>query len=369
MRQVRRGEPHRYFLAFRRLCRLGGLHIRIVPPAHRLHETAHAPLLEAVHLASAKSASRLRNYQMTLVVTELSDAGIAMVADSMITFKGSISGTLGVSPAVYWPKLMKAPRINAGVSYWGDIGAITANFSTWLRREIETGSYADLKSLADFVASSLNSLCHDRPAKGGATAGVHVAGYAPWNDGVPRPTFYHVHNGHLHLDVKIETPAKPEPYVCVSFGTGSALLQPHPRNDREADLHRLLEAWKTAPVRWEPQSEPRKLFVAHQDFPKPDQTVDQNLALLRQGYVTHNGEFALFGLNLQSAAMGSPLYPTISFAATPAQIGFTIQRLTDLLEKTIAAIALNPMTKTVGGELFGLGIDARGSYSSCDRRL
>jgi len=123
-------------------------------------------------------------------------------------------------------------------------------------------------------------------------------------------------------------------------------------------------------VRWEPQSEPRKLFETHQDFPKPDQTADQNLALLRQGYVTHNGDFALFGLSLQRAAMGSLLYPTISFAATSSgQIGFTIQRLTDLLEKTIAAMSVDPLTRTVGGELFGLGIDARGNYSSCDRRL
>ena len=61
---------------------------------------------------------------MTLVITELSNVGIAMAADSAITItkKGRI---IGIAPKG-WKKLLRVPKIKAAVSYWGVIGAITS---------------------------------------------------------------------------------------------------------------------------------------------------------------------------------------------------------------------------------------------------
>jgi hypothetical protein len=72
---------------------------------------------------------------MTLILTELSGAGIAMVADSAISiWKG---GKISTKDQQQWTKLLPAPHIGAGVSYWGAIGEITNNrrFDEWLEKK------------------------------------------------------------------------------------------------------------------------------------------------------------------------------------------------------------------------------------------
>ena len=58
---------------------------------------------------------------MTLVLTQVSNAGIAMVADSAIS--RMVGGRI-VRSDEEWEKLLWVPRIKAGVSYWGFIGKV-----------------------------------------------------------------------------------------------------------------------------------------------------------------------------------------------------------------------------------------------------
>jgi len=54
---------------------------------------------------------------MTLILTQLSQAGIAMAADSAISFL--VNGKLATKEQQNWNKLLRVPRIKAGISYWG----------------------------------------------------------------------------------------------------------------------------------------------------------------------------------------------------------------------------------------------------------
>src|SRR4051812_38626445 len=96
---------------------------------------------------------------MSLVLTELSEAGIAMAADSAISMQ---SKGQTVSREM-WKKLLKVPKIKAGISYWGTIGLITSErFDVWLEWKIAQGAYADLRSFADYIAAELNNAAMNR---------------------------------------------------------------------------------------------------------------------------------------------------------------------------------------------------------------
>jgi hypothetical protein len=135
---------------------------------------------------------------MTLILTELSQAGIAMAADSAISTV--VKGKIVTKDQKHWKKLLRVPRIKAGISYWGDIGLITKiPFDEWLEGKIKKGSYTDLPSFADYLAAEMNRAVGDKPLGNNHQVGVHVAGFQTWADGVSRPTFYHIHNGHSHV--------------------------------------------------------------------------------------------------------------------------------------------------------------------------
>ena len=138
---------------------------------------------------------------MTLILTELSIAGIAMVADSAICI--SKGGKIITKDQQQWTKLLRAPHVRAGVSYWGAIGEITKNqrFDEWLERKIKnTNSYSDVRSLADYLAEEMNQSADNKPITN--PAGIHVAGFQPWADNVSRATFYHIHNGSSEPKIK-----------------------------------------------------------------------------------------------------------------------------------------------------------------------
>jgi hypothetical protein len=140
---------------------------------------------------------------LTLVLTELTSAGIAMAADSAISFM-TPKGTIRVN-AKRWKKLLKIPKITAAISYWGFVGSITQmEFDRYLDRLIERESaYEDLPTFADYLATSLNASSKDVPLSRGHEVGIHVAGYHPWDDGISRPHFFHVHNGHGEYQTRI----------------------------------------------------------------------------------------------------------------------------------------------------------------------
>jgi hypothetical protein len=135
---------------------------------------------------------------MTLVLTELTNAGIAMAADSAIT-KMDSRGNIAEVDERGWLKLLTAPRIQAAVSYWGILSAITPErFDDWLARIIADGSYPDLSTFADNLTTELNRACKNKPLLQGELAGVHVAGYAIWPTGAASPFAHNapIVNGH-----------------------------------------------------------------------------------------------------------------------------------------------------------------------------
>jgi hypothetical protein len=59
---------------------------------------------------------------MSLLLADLSEAGIAMVADSAINTL--VNGRISTVDQVEWEQLLKVERIRGGISYWGSIGYI-----------------------------------------------------------------------------------------------------------------------------------------------------------------------------------------------------------------------------------------------------
>lgn len=130
---------------------------------------------------------------MTLVLTELGRFGIAMAADSAVTFTNPQTGLLQVVPGAA-QKLQMVPYLAAGISCWG-LGAID-NIPTdqWLFNFI--ASNQGVQTLHDF-ANELARQLNDRipsPPRGQGCLGFHLAGFEVYN-GSPTPSFYHIHDG------------------------------------------------------------------------------------------------------------------------------------------------------------------------------
>ena len=80
---------------------------------------------------------------MTLILTELTSAGIAMAADSAITRMNN-GKVVEIEPEGM-SKILRVPKIRAAISFWGMIGAVTTQaFDQWLQdiinEEIDSNS-------------------------------------------------------------------------------------------------------------------------------------------------------------------------------------------------------------------------------------
>ncbi|MBZ5558987.1 MAG: hypothetical protein LAO77_17070 [Acidobacteriia bacterium] len=130
---------------------------------------------------------------MTLILTELTPFGIAMAADSAVTFTHPTTGYSFVQPNAA-AKLQSIPSLNAGVSCWG-IGAIEdAPTDEWLAAFILQNAH--VPSIGAFAAALASAL---QDAVGPSEEGIprlgfHVAGFETY-EGQPLPSFYHVHDG------------------------------------------------------------------------------------------------------------------------------------------------------------------------------
>lgn len=135
---------------------------------------------------------------MTLVLTELSSIGmssfgIAMAADSAVTNTQIQTGLSYVIPNAA-RKLQIIPHLNAGISCWG-LGTI-ADIPTdqWLSNFINSGtSLATLQSFANELARQLNTQVPPNTS-GVNRLGFHLAAFENYN-GVPTPSFFHIHDG------------------------------------------------------------------------------------------------------------------------------------------------------------------------------
>ena len=218
---------------------------------------------------------------MTLILTELSQAGIAMAADSAISYYEP-NGNIKHVDHKGWKKLLWVPRIRAGVSYWGFVGKVVSQrFDEWLEDRIASQNYRDLRNFADFLADELNSKCRNQPLDSNECVGIHVAGYHSWEDNVRRPTFYHVHNGHGHI-----------------LYQGTVAVAARGMNGQP--IQRLLPTnptWVWAP---------RGLFQVNDDFPNHNRSPADNLAMFSGGpYLTRNGDighYILIGDALQEVS-------------------------------------------------------------------
>lgn len=228
---------------------------------------------------------------------------------------------------------MKAQRIHAGISYWGSIGYITPRerFDKWLERKIKNGAYTDLPSLANYLATEMNKAASDKPIPD--PSGLHVAGIHRWSDGNPRPTLFHVHNGHGQMHWKQE------------FSTANG--QPI-----------LLRTQLTY------EGEPRRLFVKHNDFPREEASLENNLLALDTGYITRNGsysEYIVIAQGIDVICRYLNTFPNVSVPRKSNSIGVRVGFLKLVMETVINIYKCSSMPEIIGGKVSTLGIKSDGA--------
>ena len=130
---------------------------------------------------------------MTLILTELSPFGIAMAADSAVTFSNTRTGLSFAQPNVA-KKLQPIPYLRAGISCWGmgEISGISTD--QWVSNFIDSNSsLTTLQGFAEELADQLNS--HIPPNTTAENRlGFHLAAFEDYN-GALIPSFYHIHDG------------------------------------------------------------------------------------------------------------------------------------------------------------------------------
>lgn len=143
---------------------------------------------------------------MTLVLTDVSRFGVAMAADSAITLR---TGRVYLGAQ----KLLPVYQIDAGLAVWGRGTVNGGAADEWLQLFIENEVTDGMRlwEVATTLAESLNR------AFGGVISermGVHLGGFDE-QSGTRGAAFYHVHNGHYHVEVQggqiIEVPDEQPP--------------------------------------------------------------------------------------------------------------------------------------------------------------
>ncbi len=131
----------------------------------------------------------------TIVISDISNLGVAMVADTAITIDDR--------SFVGFQKLFKVPQINAGISIWGNLNIRGTDADEWIRHFINNYIPEDmnLSDMANRLKEKLNDTFRDRLINenrkmeemgihGACRMGMHVAGFE--ND-IPR--LFHINNG------------------------------------------------------------------------------------------------------------------------------------------------------------------------------
>jgi len=130
---------------------------------------------------------------MTLVLTELSPFGIVMVADSAVTHTQRATGLTYAIPNAA-EKLQVIPHLSAGISCWGlgDVAGVPTD--QWLSNFINSSiSLNTLQNFANELARQLNAQVPPNTS-GTSRLGFHLAAFEDYN-GIPTPSFYHIHDG------------------------------------------------------------------------------------------------------------------------------------------------------------------------------
>jgi len=132
---------------------------------------------------------------MTFILTELSDFGIIMAADSSEIIIDEKSERFEEND-----KIIYFPELNIGISTWGDAVVENKDINAWLKKKIDefkgTKNGQDIKNkyleeVSEFLARKLNKAFPNRDS----VLGLHMAGYtySEKHRGY-RPGMFHVHN-------------------------------------------------------------------------------------------------------------------------------------------------------------------------------
>lgn len=272
---------------------------------------------------------------MTLLLTECSNAGIVMAADSTITML-DINGRILERDKQDWLKVIRIPGIKATVGYWGFIGKVyPSRFDIWLQKMVSRISSGDLVTFAQQLTEMLNEAAGGRPLHENECVGFHLAGYHPWSDGVRRPYFIHINNGPGYVEINHE-------YVPSPNGTRLARVVP-----------RFVGG-------------PRSLFQVQVDFPDKGKTLEQNISQLEQGYLTRNGDFFYYTVlweALNRAFDYLNIIPGVSVPRDPTRLGSRRALLVAALETTIRIYRLSNQSRIIGGEVHASAIGPQGFLS------
>ena len=216
-----------------------------------------------------------------------------MISDTKVMWVKINSGVVDTAyPPVYQRKLFKLPplgsmKLSGAVSYWGAFGLIIQDplkFENWIGGMAQFTQAASLMEFAEELRDALNTRCAGRILA--QPVGFHVAVYHPWHDIFPQPTFIHVHNGHLHQLLTLDT----KDIVAIA-PTGSANLE-NPKTWNEGMLRNIV-AHHTgkAFILADQKATPRGTFSVHRDFPDMNKTDAENRKVLYNGYLTANGDY------------------------------------------------------------------------------
>jgi hypothetical protein len=143
---------------------------------------------------------------MTLILTWLFPFGIFMGADSAISYNTYITepdGRRRKRILNSGTKILRIPKINAGISYWG-IGYVgDETTDVWLSDFIfsHRADYNNINDFASLLQNELREVVHEEITEPEGSLeyrygkrGFHLAGFVEY-EGNPVPTFYHIHNG------------------------------------------------------------------------------------------------------------------------------------------------------------------------------
>lgn len=143
---------------------------------------------------------------MTLILTWVFPFGIFMGADSAISYNTYLTETDGRrSKRILYggTKIIRVPKINAGISYWG-IGCVgNETTDVWLSNFIfsHRDDYDNIGDFAVLLQNVLREIIHEEITEPEGSLeyrygkrGFHLAGFMEYR-GNPVPTFYHIHNG------------------------------------------------------------------------------------------------------------------------------------------------------------------------------
>lgn len=129
---------------------------------------------------------------MTLVVSEFSEYGIVMVADSAVTRRQSPGAPAYVENT--YTKLHAIPQCNAAISMWGNGYVGTERTDVWIANFLKSHSYTtSISQLAQELTDALRKENVPSPQ------GFHLAGYESAR-GAARPMLFHVRNTELEKD-------------------------------------------------------------------------------------------------------------------------------------------------------------------------